>query len=128
MALNREFLGFDSGLISKTQVRKLRTASFKYLTESFTPDFQKANENDWIEDLSFEYENLGDGDQDTDSILIFYPNVIDYLDYIKPREKVEIGSRSLKDSYTELKRVEKQELEVIIAIENQRTNQMGLMD
>ena len=40
LALNREFLGFDSGLISKTQVRKLRTSSFAYITEHFSKDLK----------------------------------------------------------------------------------------
>jgi len=34
LALNREFLEFDTGLISKTQVRKLRTKSFEYITSA----------------------------------------------------------------------------------------------
>lgn len=100
LALNREFLGFDSGLISKTQVRKLRSASFKYITETFNSDLQTAFKASGIDELTFEYENLGDGDQDPVSILIYYPNVVDYPEYIQPKIKVEIGSRSMKDPYT----------------------------
>lgn len=100
LALNREFLGFDSGLISKTQVRKLRSASFKYITETFNSDLQAAFKASGIDELTFEYENLGDGDQDPVSILIYYPNVVDYPAYIQPKIKVEIGSRSMKDPYT----------------------------
>jgi len=101
LALNREYLGFDSGLISKTQVRKLRTASFEYITKSFNQDLQKAFQKQGIEGLIFEYENLGDADQDSISILIHYPQVIEHPEYIQPRVKVEIGSRSLKDPYTD---------------------------
>jgi len=43
---------------------------------------------------------LGDGDQDPISILVQYPSLINHPDYIKPRVKVEIGSRSLKDPYS----------------------------
>lgn len=100
LALNREFLGFDSGLISKTQVRKLRSASFRYLTETFMPNLQTAFNEIGISGLKFEYENLGDGDQDPVSMLIYYPNVVEYPEYIQPRIKVEIGSRSMKEPYT----------------------------
>ncbi|MFT6810166.1 MAG: hypothetical protein ACJA01_003409 [Saprospiraceae bacterium] len=64
LALNREYLGFDSGMISNSQVRKLRTTSFDYITESFYSDLQLAFQKQGIKDLNFEYENLGDGDQD----------------------------------------------------------------
>lgn len=101
LALNREYLGFDSGLISKTQVRKLREASFDYITESFNQDLQKAYQKQGIKDLTFDYENLGDGDQDPVSILIYYPQIIEHPEYIQPRVKVEIGSRSLKDPFTD---------------------------
>ena len=100
LALNREFLGFNSGLISKSQVSKLRTASFGYLTDHFTKDLKSAFQKAGIDALTFDYENLGDGDQDPVSILVQYPAIIEHPDYIEPRVKVEIGSRSLKDPYT----------------------------
>ena len=53
-----------------------------------------------IDNVSFDYENLGDGDQDPVSILVQYPATNEHPDYIKPRVKVEIGSRSLKDPYS----------------------------
>jgi hypothetical protein len=101
LALNREYLGFDSGLISKTQVKKLREASFEYLTKSFNQNLQNAYQEQGFTGVTFEYEHLGDGDQDPVSILVYYPQIIDYPDYIQPRVKVEIGSRSLTDPYTD---------------------------
>jgi len=35
LALNREFLGFEGGLISKSQVKKLRKKSFEFVTTDF---------------------------------------------------------------------------------------------
>ena len=35
LALNREYLGFDSRPISKSQVKKLREKSFKFVTTEF---------------------------------------------------------------------------------------------
>ena len=101
LALNREFLGFKPGLISKTQVRKLRTASFGYITDAFYEDLKSAFEEAGFDNVTFDYENLGDDDQDPVSILVQYHALIDHPVYIKPRVKVEIGSRSLKDPYSD---------------------------
>jgi len=101
LALNREFLGFETGLISKTQVRKLRTISFGYITVPFYEDLKTAFIKEGFDKVTFDYENLGDEDQDPVSILIQYPSLITHPEYIKPRVKVEIGSRSLKDPYSD---------------------------
>lgn len=100
LSLNREFLGFHSGFMSKTQVRKLRSKSFQYITQTFTKELEAAFVDQGITDLRFEFENLGDGDQDPVSILIYYPFVTAHSQYLEPRVKVEIGSRSLTDPYS----------------------------
>lgn len=100
LALNREFLGFDYRLISKTQVKKLRTASFKYITEQFSGALKSAMHRAGFDTLDFDYENLGDRDQDPVSILVRYPAIIEHPEYIQPRIKIEIGSRSLKDPFS----------------------------
>lgn len=100
LALNREYLGFDSGLINKTQVKKLRVKSFEFVTTTFYESLQKAFVDKGYNDVTFDFENLGDGDQDPVSILIHYPAVTAHSDYVTPRVKVEIGSRSLKDPFT----------------------------
>ena len=103
LALNREYLGFDDGLISKSQVKKLRQKSFEFVTNTFYKALQKAFKEKGFTDLSFEYENLGDGDQDPVSILIYYPAVTEHSKYVLPRVKVELGSRSLKAPFTNRK-------------------------
>jgi len=100
LALNREYLGFDSGLISKSQVKKLRKKSFEFVSTTFYQALQKGFEKNGYTDLRFDFENLGDGDQDPVSILIYYPALTEHSEYILPRVKVEIGSRSLKDPFT----------------------------
>lgn len=100
LALNREYLGFDSGLISKSQVRKLRSKSFQFITGTFKDDLKSAFDSVGMKEVQVEFENLGDGDQDPISILVFYPHVTGHPEYIDPRVKVEIGSRSLKDPFT----------------------------
>ena len=56
LALNREYLEFDSGLISKSQVSKLRTKSFEYITETFYKDLKTAFATSGIDNVSFDYE------------------------------------------------------------------------
>tara|TARA_R110002050_G_scaffold49032_8_gene114123 strand:- start:11645 stop:12652 length:1008 start_codon:yes stop_codon:yes gene_type:complete len=97
LVLNREYLGFDGGLISKSQVKKLREASFEFVTTTFYEALQKAFAEKGYTDVTFDFENLGDGDQDPVSILIYYPAVTEHSEYVLPRVKVELGSRSLKD-------------------------------
>ena len=100
LALNREFLGFDSGLISKSQVKKLRKKSFEFVASIFYQALQKSFKENGFTNLKFEFENLSDGDQDPVSILIYYPAVTEHSKYVLPRIKVELGSRSLKDPFT----------------------------
>lgn len=100
LALNREYIGFNDGLISKSQVKKLREKSFKFVTTTFYEALQKAFAEKGYTDVTFDFENLGDGDQDPVSILIYYPAVTKHSEYVLPRVKVELGSRSLKDPFT----------------------------
>ncbi len=103
LALNREYFGFDSGLISKSHVKRLRQKSFEFVTTTFYHDLQKAFEENGYSDIKFDFENLGNDDQDPVSILIYYPAITQHSDYVLPRVKVEIGSRSLKDPFTNCK-------------------------
>lgn len=100
LALNREYLGFDSGLISKSQVKKLREKSFEFVTTTFYEALQKEFKQKGYTDVTFDFDNIGDGDQDPVSILIYYPAVTEHSEYVLPRVKVELGCRSLKDPFT----------------------------
>lgn len=100
LSLSREFLGFPSEFVSKSQVKKLREASCGYIENDFFKNLSHVFSKGGIKDLDFDFENLDSNDQDPVSLLIYYPNVIEHPEYIKPRVKVEIGSRSLKEPYT----------------------------
>jgi len=103
LALNREYLNFKGGLISKSQVKKLRQKSFEFVTTTFYKTLQKAFSAKGFTNVTFAFENLGDGDQDPVSILINYPAVTQHSAYVLPRVKVELGSRSLTDPFTNCK-------------------------
>lgn len=100
LVLSKEYLGFPSGLISKTQVKKLRERSFEFVTTEFYDALQKGFKVKGFKNVTFDFENLGDGDQDPVSILIYYPAVTEHSEYVLPRVKVELGSRSLRDPFT----------------------------
>ena len=87
-------------MISKSQVKKLREKSFNFVTTTFYDALQKAFADKGFTEVTFDFENLGDGDQDPVSILIYYPAVTDHSKYVLPKVKVELGSRSLKDPFT----------------------------
>ena len=100
LALNRECLGFETGLISKSQVKKLRQKSFEFVTTEFYELLKKGFQEKGYTDVAFDFEDLGGDDQDPVSILIYYPAVSKHSEYVLPRVKVELGSRSLKEPFT----------------------------
>jgi len=101
LALNRGFLGFEGGLISKSQVKKLRKKSFEFVTTDFYEMLQIGFRDKGYDKVTFDFENLEGDDQDPVSILIYYPAVTEHSKYVLPRVKVELGSRSLKDPYSD---------------------------
>lgn len=50
LALDRKFLGFE-GELSNQQIKKLRKASFKYITEEFYPTLKAKFEDAGLSDL-----------------------------------------------------------------------------
>jgi hypothetical protein len=97
--LSREFLGF-SGKISRTKVGKLRDASFKYISESFLPELRESFRKNGFEGVTIELTEVESPDQDPVNILITYPTVVEKSEYILPQVKLEIGSRSLLEPFT----------------------------
>jgi hypothetical protein len=96
LALNREFLGF-AGELSKTQIGKLRYASYNFLTEKFTPELQQRFNELGFADVLVKYREAVNHDQDPLVIEIYYPKLTEKDIYLRPGVLVEIGSRSLKE-------------------------------
>lgn len=99
LALSREFLGFE-GKISRTQVGKLRDASFKYISEYFLPQLREAFKKAGFERVTIDLTDVESPDQDPVNILITYPSVVEKSEYVLPQVKLEIGSRSLLEPFT----------------------------
>ena len=99
LALDRKFLGFE-GELSNQQIKKLRKASFKYITEEFYPALKVKFEDAGLSDLEIKIAETTESDQDPRIIEIYYTSVFDELDYIRPKVIVEVGSRSLREPFS----------------------------
>lgn len=95
LAVDRSFFGIN-GPMNGTKVSKLRKLSSEYIASNFYPTLKKK-----FEDTGFKVDirlaPVQSSDQDPLIIEIYYPNVIQYPEYIQPRVLVEIGSRSLRE-------------------------------
>jgi hypothetical protein len=96
LALDRKYLGFDTEM-SKSQVGKLRKASFQFISAIFFSQLKEQFEKAGFSDLKIQLAAVKDTDQDPLIIEIYYPEVSPTSDYLKPRILVEIGSRSLRE-------------------------------
>lgn len=99
LALDRKFLGFE-GELSNQQIKKLRKASFKYITEEFYPALKAKFEDAGLSDLEIKIAETTESDQDPRIIEIYYPSVFDELGYIRPKVIIEVGSRSLREPFS----------------------------
>ena len=102
LALDREFLGF-AGDLSKTQISKLRYASYGFLTEKFTPELQQKFNELGFTDVLVKYREVVNHDQDPLIIEIYYPKLTEKDIYLRPGVLVEISSRSLKEPFSPCK-------------------------
>jgi hypothetical protein len=100
LALDREYLGF-SGELENADVRRLRRKSYEYLTEKFTPELQKKFTEAGFTNVTINYREVPNHDQDPMVIEVYYPKLTEEDIYLKPGVLVEVGSRSLKEPFTE---------------------------
>eukprot|EP01035_Chromulina_nebulosa_P014825 gene14825-19616_t len=100
LALDREFLGF-SGELSKGDIRKLRRKSYQFITETFTEELKNRFTELGLENVLIKYREVENHDQDPLIIEIYYPTLTNKNSYLKPAVLVEVGSRSLKEPFTQ---------------------------
>ncbi len=99
LALDRKFLGFE-GELSNQQIKKLRRASFKYITEEFYPTLKAKFEDVGLTDVEIKIAETTESDQDPRIIEIYYPSVFDSFGYVRPKVIIEVGSRSLREPFS----------------------------
>ena len=100
LALDREYLGF-AGELSKKEIHKLRYASYDFLTKQFTPELSEHFKSLGFTDVTVKYREVVNHDQDPLIIEIYYQKLTEKDIYLLPGILVEIGSRSLKEPYTQ---------------------------
>lgn len=100
LALDREFLGF-TGELSKGDIKKLRRKSYQFITEIFTEELKNKFAEVGFENVTVKYREVENHDQDPLIIEIYYPTLTNKDSYLKPAVLVEVGSRSLKEPFTQ---------------------------
>ncbi len=101
LAIDKSFFEGYKGVISRTQINKLRKEAGAYTTGIFFEDLKTEFLSKGYKGLNFKVIESEESDQDPRIIEIYYPNVI-YSDseYILPRVQIEVGCRSLKEPFT----------------------------
>ncbi len=100
LALDREFLGFK-GELSKGDIKKLRRKSYQFITETFTEELKNKFAELGFENVLVKYRKVENHDQDPLIIEIYFPTLTAKDSYLKPAVLVEVGSRSLKEPFTQ---------------------------
>ena len=100
LALDREYLGFE-GELSKKEIHKLRYASYDFLTTKFTCELREKFNSLGFTDVGVKYRETINHDQDPLVIEIYYPKLTEKDIYLHPGILVEVGSRSLKEPYSQ---------------------------
>lgn len=100
LVLDREFLGF-TGELSKGDIRRLRKRSYRFITEEFAEELKSRFAELGFNDLTVVCREVENHDQDPLVVEIYYPTLTSKEGYLKPAVLVEVGSRSLKEPYTQ---------------------------
>ena len=100
LALDREFLGF-AGDLSKKEIHKLRYASYEFISTKFVTALDKSFRELGFENVIVKPQKVVNHDQDPLIIEIYYPKLTARDIYLRPDILVEIGSRSLKEPFSQ---------------------------
>ena len=100
LALDREFLGF-AGDLSNKQIHKLRYASYEFISTKLVAALDSSFKEMGFENMIVKPQQVVNHDQDPLIIEIYYPKLTGNDLYLRPDILVEIGSRSLKEPYSQ---------------------------
>lgn len=99
LALDKQFLGIDECSTVK-QVKKLRSATRKYIYKIFIPELQEKFNNAGYTDVIVELNEEEGENLEPVQISVFYESCTEESSYTTPSVKIEIGSRSLREPFT----------------------------
>ncbi len=100
LVLDKEYLGFK-GKLSKADIRRLRKASYTFITTTFNEELKQKFSDEGFVDVNVKCREVKNHDQDPIVIEIYYPKLTESDTYLKPGLLVEVGSRSLKEPFTQ---------------------------
>lgn len=100
LALDRAFLGF-TGELSKQDIKKLRRKAYQFITEFFTEELKSKFAELGFKDVTVKPREVENHDQDPLIIEIYYNKLTETDTYLKPGVLLEVGSRSLKEPFTQ---------------------------
>ena len=96
LVIDRKHLGFE-GELSKTQVKKLRKASFNFIGTEFYNDINNELIKLGVSDYELVVQETKNTDTDPLVIELRYKSLTEESDYLKPRVLIEVGARSLME-------------------------------
>lgn len=100
LALDREFLGF-AGDLTKKEIHKLRYVSYDFVSTKFVTVLDLSFKEMGLENVIIKPQQVVNHDQDPLILEIYYPKLTRQDMYLHPDILLEIGSRSLKEPYSE---------------------------
>lgn len=100
LVIDRKHLGFE-GELSKTQVKKLRKASFSFIGTDFYTDINNELISLGVTDYELVVQETKNTDTDPLIIELRYKSLTEESDYLKPRVLIEVGARSLMEPVDE---------------------------
>jgi hypothetical protein len=99
LALDKRFLGIEECTTVK-QVKKLRSATRKYIYGTFIPELAEKFKTAAYTDVKIELDEEEGRNLEPVQISVFYKSYTSLSQYNLPRVKIEIGSRSMQEPYT----------------------------
>jgi len=96
LVIDRTHLGFE-GVLSKTQVKKLRKASYSFIGTEFYEDINNELIKLGVSDYELVVQETKNTDTDPLIIELRYESLTEESEYLKPRVLIEVGARSLME-------------------------------
>lgn len=98
LGMDKSFFEFE-GDLSRKQVKRLRKASCKFVSEILPQDLEDKLHEMGIKDFTIHVRDFEESDTDPLAIEIRYKSLVDKVPYLEPRILVEISSRSLRGPF-----------------------------
>ena len=96
LVIDRKHLGFE-GDLSKTQVKKLRKASYSFIGKEFHEDINNKLIELGVQNYELVVQETNDSDTDPLVIELRYESLTETSEYLKPKVLIEVGARSLME-------------------------------